>query len=116
MVSLVPFVTLALASVSSAAAHPAYGSLAGLSREALAEIVPTLEYRRAAGPPPPITYNGTKLVNDAQHPYRRPGPNDMRGPCPGLNTLANHGYIPHSGIATPEQLIDSIWSISPPSL
>ncbi|KAL7942889.1 Chloroperoxidase [Trichoderma barbatum] len=26
-----------------------------------------------------------------------PGPNDSRGPCPMLNTLANHGYIPHSG-------------------
>lgn len=22
-----------------------------------------------------------------------PGPNDSRGPCPGLNTLANHGYL-----------------------
>ena len=20
-----------------------------------------------------------------------------RGPCPGLNTLANHGYLPHNG-------------------
>jgi hypothetical protein len=20
-----------------------------------------------------------------------------RGPCPGLNTLANHGYLPHAG-------------------
>ncbi|KAI1746960.1 Chloroperoxidase [Xylaria castorea] len=23
---------------------------------------------------------------------------DLRGPCPGLNALANHGYIPHDGI------------------
>lgn len=21
----------------------------------------------------------------------------VRGPCPGLNTLANHGFLPHSG-------------------
>lgn len=21
----------------------------------------------------------------------------VRGPCPGLNTLANHGYLPHNG-------------------
>jgi Peroxidase, family 2 len=42
-------------------------------------------------PPPPISVNGTKLVHDAAHPYRAPGPGDMRGPCPGLNTLANHG-------------------------
>lgn len=24
---------------------------------------------------------------------------DQRGPCPGLNALANHGYLPHSGVA-----------------
>ncbi|TVY73168.1 putative sterigmatocystin biosynthesis peroxidase [Lachnellula suecica] len=26
-----------------------------------------------------------------------PGPNDIRGPCPLLNTLANHNIIPHNG-------------------
>jgi hypothetical protein len=26
-----------------------------------------------------------------------PGPNDVRGPCPGLNSLANHNILPHSG-------------------
>ena len=25
------------------------------------------------------------------------GPNDVRSPCPGLNSLANHGILPHSG-------------------
>ena len=30
---------------------------------------------------------------DDDHPYIAPGPNDIRGPCPVLNTLANHGYI-----------------------
>jgi len=25
------------------------------------------------------------------------GPTDCRSPCPGLNTLANHGYLPHDG-------------------
>lgn len=29
-----------------------------------------------------------------------PGPLDQRGPCPGLNAMANHGYIPHNGVAT----------------
>ncbi|KAJ3567243.1 heme-thiolate peroxidase [Leucocoprinus birnbaumii] len=108
MVSFASFVTLALAITLPAAAFPTYGSLAGLSREALEEIIPNLEYKRAADPPPPIAYNGTKLVHDARHPYRPPGPNDMRGPCPGLNTLANHGYLPHNGIASPEQLI---WAV-----
>jgi Peroxidase, family 2 len=26
-----------------------------------------------------------------------PGPGDVRSPCPGLNSLANHGFLPHSG-------------------
>ncbi|RKU41834.1 hypothetical protein DL546_004730 [Coniochaeta pulveracea] len=25
------------------------------------------------------------------------GPDDFRGPCPMMNTLANHGYLPHNG-------------------
>lgn len=29
--------------------------------------------------------------------YQAPGPNDSRGPCPGLNTLANHGLINRNG-------------------
>ena len=28
-----------------------------------------------------------------------PGAGDQRGPCPGLNALANHGYLPHNGVA-----------------
>lgn len=26
-----------------------------------------------------------------EHEFRRPGPNDQRGQCPGLNAAANHG-------------------------
>ncbi|TFB02601.1 Putative sterigmatocystin biosynthesis peroxidase stcC [Trichoderma ghanense] len=29
--------------------------------------------------------------------WQPPGPNDSRGPCPGLNSLANHGFLPRSG-------------------
>lgn len=25
---------------------------------------------------------------------------DVRGPCPGLNVLANHGYLPRNGVAS----------------
>ncbi|GIZ39514.1 hypothetical protein CKM354_000289500 [Cercospora kikuchii] len=31
------------------------------------------------------------------HEYRAPGPNDVRSPCPGINSLANHGFIPRDG-------------------
>ncbi|CAG9955539.1 unnamed protein product [Clonostachys rosea f. rosea IK726] len=39
----------------------------------------------------------------AQHPHleegkwKAPGADDFRGPCPMMNTLANHGYIPRDG-------------------
>jgi hypothetical protein len=29
--------------------------------------------------------------------WEAPGPKDVRGPCPMLNTLANHGFLPHDG-------------------
>lgn len=29
-----------------------------------------------------------------------PGPNDIHGPCPGLNVMANHGYLPRNGVAS----------------
>ncbi|KAH4153790.1 hypothetical protein HBI81_217960 [Parastagonospora nodorum] len=31
------------------------------------------------------------------HEWIASGPNDLRGPCPMLNTLANHGFLPHDG-------------------
>ncbi|KAG9293452.1 hypothetical protein G9A89_009176 [Geosiphon pyriformis] len=32
------------------------------------------------------------------HPeWKAPGPNDKRSPCPALNSLANHGYLPRDG-------------------
>ncbi|CAG8453007.1 16781_t:CDS:2 [Funneliformis mosseae] len=31
------------------------------------------------------------------HDYQAPGPNDLRSPCPALNALANHGYLPRDG-------------------
>ncbi|KAF8138846.1 hypothetical protein EV363DRAFT_1394275 [Boletus edulis] len=30
---------------------------------------------------------------------------DIRGPCPGLNTLASHGYINRTGVTTPGDII-----------
>ncbi|KAK5164869.1 uncharacterized protein LTR77_009533 [Saxophila tyrrhenica] len=31
------------------------------------------------------------------HEWSPPGPFDSRSPCPGLNALANHGWLPRSG-------------------
>ena len=37
-----------------------------------------------------------------------PGAGDQRGPCPGLNALANHGYLPHSGVADIPTIISAV--------
>ncbi|EME80568.1 uncharacterized protein MYCFIDRAFT_50025 [Pseudocercospora fijiensis CIRAD86] len=45
------------------------------------------------------------------HEYVAPGPNDLRGPCPGLNAFANHGFLPHNGYATITQFIDATMNV-----
>ncbi|CAK4032224.1 Aromatic peroxygenase [Lecanosticta acicola] len=35
-----------------------------------------------------------------EHAFQPPGEGDQRGPCPGLNALANHGYIPRNGVVS----------------
>lgn len=49
--------------------------------------------------------NTLKQIPDAAHPYKAPGPGDTRGPCPAMNTLANHGYINRTGVDTIENII-----------
>lgn len=41
----------------------------------------------------PTNITGLKKLNEAACPHKR-------GPCLGLNTLANHGYINRDGITT----------------
>ncbi|KAK4219768.1 Chloroperoxidase [Rhypophila decipiens] len=31
------------------------------------------------------------------HSYQKPSPTDLRSPCPMVNALANHGYLPRDG-------------------
>ena len=75
------------------AAIPSYGSLAGLSEREIREFVRTAEVPLVGAQPAPgpLADDSSKLVADAAHPYQPAGPNDIRGPCPGLNTLASHG-------------------------
>lgn len=37
---------------------------------------------------------------DDAHKFIAPGPTDVRGLCPTLNAMANHGYLDRSGITT----------------
>ena len=124
MVGFLSFVTLAIALAAPATAFPAHGSLAGLSRQELDDAMSGFgEYTRPPPPPGPLEYGGVKLVNDAEHPFIAPGEGDIRGPCPALNTLANHGvrtispacfslisdcksqYISRNGIESPSNIV-----------
>ncbi|XP_006456226.1 hypothetical protein AGABI2DRAFT_195436 [Agaricus bisporus var. bisporus H97] len=105
MARLASFVVLAISLVSSTTAFPAYQSLGGLSQREVDDIMPSLEAVKPQDPPPPLVDNGTKLVNDAEHPWMPLRDGDKRGPCPGLNTLASHGWLPRDGVATPQQII-----------
>ena len=61
----------------------------------------TLKEERQSGPGglPFTTFNEDQLIDvTGEHAWVAPGPKDIRGPCPGLNALANHGYFPHSGV------------------
>ncbi|KAF2717526.1 hypothetical protein K431DRAFT_276765 [Polychaeton citri CBS 116435] len=39
--------------------------------------------------------------------FQEPGPNDSRGPCPGLNLLANYGYLPRDGHVSYSQVVEA---------
>jgi len=44
---------------------------------------------------------------DTAHQFVAPGPDDIRGPCPGLNAAANHNFLAHDGITTFNELVDA---------
>ncbi|KAH0839373.1 Chloroperoxidase [Lanmaoa asiatica] len=41
--------------------------------------------------------SGVCPVTGHTHAYCPPQPGDLRSPCPALNTLANHGFLPRNG-------------------
>ncbi|KAF9025999.1 hypothetical protein BDZ89DRAFT_1135030 [Hymenopellis radicata] len=46
-------------------------------------------------------FDPSQLIDvTGEHAYRPPRKGDLRGPCPGLNSLANHGYLDRSGLTT----------------
>ncbi|KAH0833038.1 Chloroperoxidase, partial [Lanmaoa asiatica] len=88
---------------------PEYRSLAGLSPQEVRAVVRTFSSTSGPQPlPPPINDTSAKLVYDAAHPYQPDQPGDIRGPCPGLNTLASHGYLNRNGVATPAEIINAV--------
>lgn len=44
---------------------------------------------------------------DDAHKFIAPTANDIRGPCPGLNAAANHGFLARDGVTTYAELVDA---------
>ncbi|ETW83607.1 Chloroperoxidase 1 [Heterobasidion irregulare TC 32-1] len=57
----------------------------------IATIVPRRFLPPRQRPHPPVAFPGTG------HEFVPRKATDSRSPCPALNTLANHGYLPHNG-------------------
>ncbi|KAL8707502.1 MAG: hypothetical protein Q9220_007492 [cf. Caloplaca sp. 1 TL-2023] len=70
---------------------------------------PKYPYTGAKGGLPGTGVGGIKVPadGDTAHAFEAPGPNDIRGPCPGLNTAANHHFLSHDGITNFTELVDA---------
>ncbi|MCJ1449956.1 hypothetical protein MMC28_000284 [Mycoblastus sanguinarius] len=66
---------------------------------------PHLAKRQAPGVTPPFNAAEQYVSNTGQFAFVAPGSGDQRGPCPGLNAMANHGYLPHNGVGTIDEFI-----------
>ncbi|KAI0824786.1 Cloroperoxidase [Trametes gibbosa] len=59
----------------------------------------------------------TSFTHDHEHPWSPAIAGDSRSPCPALNALANHGYIPRDGrnltASQLSQAIQKVYGLSP---
>ena len=86
--------------ISLVSAYPRIAEL--VEEQKLAErIAPVTSFPEYPGSPAHAKVNKfdakDQLINvHGNHKFIAPGPNDIRGPCAGLNAAANHGYIPRN--------------------
>lgn len=71
-------------------------------RQSLQSNLPLSSEEGNSGPIPSLLFDPIDQFVDVRpgtaHQYVLPQSTDERGPCPGLNTAANHGFLPHNGI------------------
>lgn len=63
--------------------------------------------KRINGILPGFDANAQRIDVAGDHAFLPPGHGDLRGPCPGLNALANHNYLPHDGVATITEFVEA---------
>lgn len=76
-------------------------------RQVSIPTLPLSQNEGNSGPIPSTTFSTSDQYVDVTtgsgHQYQDPGTNDRRGPCPGLNAAANHGFLPRNGLPTIQQ-------------
>lgn len=78
----------------------AFPALSEQATRALARVafIPPKHEKRA------IAFDAAAQLVDVTGAHAFVPPNfaagDQRGPCPGLNALANHNYLPHNGVSS----------------
>jgi hypothetical protein len=86
-----------------------------------AQIASTRDKRQFTADPTSALFEPVPIFNAAAqyvdvgpgsgHEWQAPGPDDLRGPCPGLNAFANHKFIPKNGFATIQQFVDATYRV-----
>lgn len=65
-----------------------------------------------SGPTPNLTFDPKKQLVDVSpgsgHEWAAPTSKQVRGPCPGLNAAANHGFLPRAGILTLPETVQGL--------
>ncbi|KAL8669093.1 MAG: hypothetical protein Q9168_006302 [Polycauliona sp. 1 TL-2023] len=83
--------------VGIATAMPGMGGIHG-------RALPLSGNEHNSGPVDSLVFDPKEQFVDVRpgqpHQFIAPTATDKRGPCPGLNAAANHGYLPRSGITT----------------
>jgi hypothetical protein len=73
-----------------------------LPRQSLPSNLPLSSEEGNSGPIPSLAFDPADQFVDVSpgsaNEYVAPLSTDKRGPCPGLNAAANHGFLPHNGI------------------
>jgi hypothetical protein len=100
--------------VSEVAAFPAaaieYAAKAERDAAASASIEGAVAKFRKTRATPGFNATAQYVSTEGQYAFVAPDLSvDNRGPCPGLNAMANHGYLPHNGVATIQQFIDGTY-------
>ncbi|KAF2086924.1 Cloroperoxidase [Saccharata proteae CBS 121410] len=87
----------------SVSAFPAFNQEAAVALARTAATLPQSNEKRD------VTFDPAAQLVDVtgEHAFTPPdfAAGDQRGPCPGLNALANHNYLPHDGVVAWEDIV-----------